>query len=62
VGAVAGVLYAVIFNVEVAHSAIRGAFIGTPIILYERGTLFSRWRNAIREAAAPVVIPATIAT
>ena len=62
VGALAGVLYALIFNVEIAHSAVRGAFIGTPIILYERGTLFSRWRNAVREAATPVFVPATITT
>lgn len=62
VGALAGVLYALIFNVEIVHSAIRGAFIGTPIILYERGALFSRWRNAIQEAATPVFVPATIAT
>lgn len=62
VGALAGVLYALIFNLDIVHSAIRGAFIGTPIILYERGVLFSGSRNAIREAATPVFVPATIAT
>lgn len=61
-GALAGVVYSLIFNVDTAHSAIRGAFIGTPIILYERGALFSRWRNVIREAATPVFVLATIAS
>jgi adenylate cyclase len=62
VGAVAGLAYALIFDVEALHSAVRGVFIGTPILLYERGTIFRRWRNAIRQAATPVFVVATIAT
>jgi adenylate cyclase len=62
VGSLAGSLYSLIFDVEALHSAVRGAFIGAPILLYERGTIFSRWRDVIRQAATPVFVVATITT
>jgi class 3 adenylate cyclase len=62
VGSVAGLLYAQIFDVEAFSAAIRGAFVGAPILLYERGNVLSRWRDAIRKAATPFFIVATIAT
>ncbi|WP_353817011.1 hypothetical protein [Mesorhizobium sp.] len=54
--------YALMFDVEALHSAVRGVFIGTPILLYERGVILRRWRNVIRQAATPVFVVATIAT
>ncbi len=62
VGALAGLAFALIFDVELVHSAARGVFIGTPILLYERGTIFRRWRNVVRQAATPVFVVSTIAT
>ncbi|WP_043748019.1 adenylate/guanylate cyclase domain-containing protein [Methylobacterium nodulans] len=62
-GALAGLLYAAIVDAGIlADSAIRGAFIGSPILYYERGLLFPRWRDRIRRAAAPLFAAATIAT
>jgi class 3 adenylate cyclase len=62
-GALAGLLYSIIFEVEtLTGSAIRGAFIGSPILLYERGFLFPRWRDRIRGAATPIFAIVTIAT
>ena len=61
VGALAGLLYALVFDVELTHSLVRGVFIGTPILFYERGIILRRWRNAVRQAATPVFVGATIA-
>jgi adenylate cyclase len=62
-GALAGLLYGAIFEIErLTGSAVRGAFIGAPILLYERGFLLARWRDRIRRAATPVFALATIAT
>jgi adenylate cyclase len=62
-GAFAGLLYSLIFGAEtLTGSAIRGAFIGSPILLYERGFLFPRWRDRIRRTATPIFVIGTIAT
>jgi adenylate cyclase len=62
-GALAGLLYAIIFEIaNLTGSAIRGALIGAPVLLYERGFLFPRWRDRIRQAATPIFIVATLAT
>jgi adenylate cyclase len=62
-GALAGALYSIIFDVgTLTSSAIRGAFIGAPILLYERGVLFPRGRDRVRRAATPIFAIATIAT
>lgn len=62
IGSLAGLLYAQIFDLEPLYSAIRGAFIGTPILLYERELIVSRWRNMIRQTATPVFVVGTIST
>jgi class 3 adenylate cyclase len=60
-GALAGVLYSTIFQVEtLTNSAIRGVLIGSPILLYERGFLFPRWGNRVRGAATPIFALVTI--
>ena len=60
-GALAGLLYSTLFDLRTpTGSAIRGAFIGSPILLYERGFLFPRWRDRIRQAATPLFAMATI--
>ena len=62
-GALAGLLYAIIFEIaNLTGSAIRGALIGAPVLLYERGFLFPRWRDRIRQAATPIFVVATLAT
>ncbi|KAB1072461.1 adenylate/guanylate cyclase domain-containing protein [Methylobacterium planeticum] len=62
-GALAGLLYAFVFAADtLTASALRGAFIGAPILLYERGVLAPRWRNRIRQAATPLFAAATLAT
>jgi adenylate cyclase len=62
-GALAGLLYAGVFNAgTLTGSAIRGAFIGSPILLYERGFLLPYWRDRIRQAATPLFAIATLAT
>ena len=59
----AGLLYSVIFDADtLTGSAIRGAFIGSPILLYERAFLFPRWRDRIRRAATPIFAIGTVAT
>ena len=62
VGVVAGLLYGLIFGIELLVSAIRGAFIAAPVILYERGMLIRRWRDLIRAAATPIFSVTTLAT
>ena len=62
IGMVAGLLWGLIFEVKVVGSVIRGAFIGTPVLLYERGLLFQPWRNMIRGTATPVFVFASLAT
>jgi len=62
IGAVAGLLYGLAFEVDVLVSALRGAFIAAPVLLYERGLLIRRWRNLIRRAATPIFAIATLAT
>ncbi|MFE1599288.1 adenylate/guanylate cyclase domain-containing protein [Methylobacterium sp. ID0610] len=63
VGALAGLLYAAIFDVGLLRdSAVRGAFIGSPILFYERGLLMPDWRDRIRRAATPLFAAATVAT
>ncbi|UVC11173.1 adenylate/guanylate cyclase domain-containing protein [Rhizobium sp. TH2] len=62
VGAMAGLVYSQIFNVEALSAAMRGAFIAAPILLYERGNMLIRWRDIVRKAATPVFVLATIAT
>jgi class 3 adenylate cyclase len=62
-GALAGVLYSMVFQFEtLTNSAIRGALIGSPILLYERGFLFPRWRDRVRGAATPIFALVTIIT
>jgi adenylate cyclase len=62
VGALAGILYSAIFQVEtLTSSAIRGVFIGAPILLYERGFLVPRFRDWIRRAATPIFAVVTLA-
>lgn len=62
-GALAGVLYSIMFQVEtLTNSAIRGILIGAPILLYERGFLFPRWRNRVRSAATPIFAFVTVIT
>jgi adenylate cyclase len=61
-GALAGLLYGAIFEVgPLTGSAIRGAIIGTPIMLYERRLLFSALRERIRSLATPLFLLATVA-
>ena len=62
VGLLAGLLYGLIFEVGLLVSGVRGAFIGAPILLYERGLLFRGWRNFTRRLATPVFAAATLAT
>ena len=62
-GALAGLLYSAIFDADIlTASAIRGAFIGAPIILYERSFLFPRWRNRLRGSATPIYAIFTLVT
>ncbi|WP_375459893.1 adenylate/guanylate cyclase domain-containing protein [uncultured Enterovirga sp.] len=62
-GALAGLLYSVTFAADtLTGSAVRGAFVGAPILLYERGFLLPRWRYRVRQAATPLFAAATIAT
>ncbi|ABY28936.1 adenylate cyclase [Methylobacterium sp. Leaf119] len=62
IGMLAGLLYGLIFDVELLVSGIRGAFIGAPVLLYERGLLFQTWRDLIRRAATPIFVATTLAT
>ncbi len=62
IGMLAGLLYGLIFEIELLVSAIRGAFIGAPVLLYERGLLFQAWRTLVRRAATPIFVVATLAT
>jgi adenylate cyclase len=62
VGGAAGLVYSQIFDVDVVSAAMRGAFIGAPILLYERGYVLGRWRDFIRKVATPSFIFATVAT
>jgi adenylate cyclase len=61
--AAAGLLYSALFTGEgMIGAALRGALIGTPILMYERGFILSRWRTGIRQRATPLFAAATIAT
>lgn len=62
IGMLAGLLYGLIFEIELLVSGIRGAFIGAPVLLYERGLLFQAWRTLVRRAATPIFVVATLAT
>jgi adenylate cyclase len=62
VGAIAGLVYSQVFTVGALSAAMRGALIGAPILLYERGNVLTRWRDTIRKAATPVFVLATIGT
>jgi adenylate cyclase len=62
IGTLAGLLYGLAFDAELVASAVRGAFIGVPVLLYERGLLLRGWRDLIRRAATPVFAVATVAT
>lgn len=62
VGALAGFIYSQMSAVEVLSAVVRGAFIGAPILLYERGNVLVGWRDSIRRTATPVFTLATIAT
>jgi hypothetical protein len=60
-GALAGLLYGSIFPVgPLLGSAIRGAIIGTPILLYERRLLWPRMRERVRHLATPLFLLATV--
>ncbi len=62
-GALAGLLYWAVFDVgTLIGSAVRGAIIGSPILLYERGFVLSRFRNRVRQAATPLFLIATVVT
>lgn len=61
-GALAGLLYGALFEVgPLTGSAIRGAIIGTPIMLYERRLLVPALRERIRGLATPLFLLATVA-
>ncbi|KST58900.1 adenylate cyclase [Methylobacterium sp. GXS13] len=61
-GALAGLLYGSIFAVgPLLGSAIRGAIIGTPILLYERRLLWPHMRERVRQMATPLFLLATVA-
>ncbi|MCJ2126034.1 adenylate/guanylate cyclase domain-containing protein [Methylobacterium sp. J-077] len=61
-GALAGLLYGSLFAVgPLLGSAIRGAIIGTPILLYERRLLLPRMRERVRQMATPLFLLATVA-
>ncbi|WP_457106053.1 adenylate/guanylate cyclase domain-containing protein [Methylobacterium sp. P5_C11] len=61
-GALSGVLYGAIFAVgPLTGTAIRGAIIGTPILLYERRLLMPDLRDRIRALATPLFLIATVA-
>ncbi|MCJ2096072.1 adenylate/guanylate cyclase domain-containing protein [Methylobacterium sp. J-072] len=61
-GALAGLLYGSVFAVgPLLGSAIRGAIIGTPILLYERRLLLPRMRERVRQMATPLFLLATMA-
>ncbi len=61
-GALAGLLYGTLFDVgPLTGAAIRGAIIGTPILLYERRLLAPRLRDRIRALATPLFLIATVA-
>ena len=61
-GALAGLLYGALFEVgPLTGSAIRGAIIGTPIMLYERRLLLPALREQIRALATPLFLLATVA-
>ena len=61
-GALAGLLYGALFDVgPLTGAAIRGAIIGTPIMLYERRFLFPGLRERIRGLATPLFLLATVA-
>lgn len=62
IGMLAGLLYGLIFEIELLVSSIRGAFIGAPVLLYERGLLFQAWRTLVRRAATPIFVVATLVT
>ncbi|MCJ2006651.1 adenylate/guanylate cyclase domain-containing protein [Methylobacterium sp. J-092] len=62
IGGLAGLLYTVIFDVGLpTASAVRGIFIGAPILFYERGLFLQRLRARIRHAATPLFAAATVA-
>lgn len=61
-GALAGLLYGALFDVgPLTGAAIRGAIIGTPIMLYERRLLVPALRERIRGLATPLFLLATVA-
>ncbi|MDP4004936.1 adenylate/guanylate cyclase domain-containing protein [Methylobacterium sp. NEAU K] len=61
-GALAGLLYGSIFAVgPLTGSAIRGAIIGAPILLYERRLLLPAMRERVRQLATPLFLIATVA-
>ena len=61
-GALAGLLYGAIFAVgPLTGAAIRGAIIGTPILLYERRLLGASLREWVRQRATPLFLLATTA-
>ncbi|MGH1590991.1 adenylate/guanylate cyclase domain-containing protein [Methylobacterium phyllosphaerae] len=61
-GALSGLLYGAIFAVgPLTGTAIRGAIIGTPILLYERRLLMPDLRDRIRALATPLFLIATVA-
>jgi adenylate cyclase len=62
IGLVAGLLYGLTFDAGLFVSAMRGVFIGFPILLYERGLFLRNWRDLIRRTATPIFAFATIAT
>ena len=61
-GALAGLLYGSLFAVgPLLGSAIRGAIIGAPILLYERGLLWRQMRERVRQLATPLFLLSTVA-
>ena len=61
VGGLAGLLYAVVFDIGLpAPSVVRGILIGAPILFYERGLILHRLRTRIRRAATPIFAAATV--
>lgn len=62
VGAAAGLLYGLVFEIELLVSAVRGAFIAAPVLLYKCGLLVRRWRDLICGTPTPIFAAATLAT
>lgn len=64
IGALAGLVYWSVFEQvgTLLGATVRGAFVGSLILFYEREMLLPGWRNRIRRLATPLFGLATLAT